>query len=55
MATRDIVQFVAMRNYEDLSKNSSAIGIDLAKELLAEIPDQVTSYFFNHKIVPLPT
>lgn len=43
-AERDIVQFVPLNNF--ISTNGSRIKsqADLAEEVLAEIPDQLTSY-----------
>ncbi|KAJ8047937.1 Copine-8 [Holothuria leucospilota] len=52
-AERDIVQFVPFRNFEN---NSDAIvsQAQLAKEVLAEIPDQFLSYMRKHQINPKP-
>uniref|UniRef100_A0A7S0VQP8 C2 domain-containing protein n=1 Tax=Hemiselmis tepida TaxID=464990 RepID=A0A7S0VQP8_9CRYP len=44
---RDIVQFVAFRDL----KND---GARLAKEVLAEIPEQLTSYMRSHNLKPMP-
>eukprot|EP00285_Hemiselmis_virescens_P006655 CAMPEP_0173380784 /NCGR_PEP_ID=MMETSP1356-20130122/3399_1 /TAXON_ID=77927 ORGANISM="Hemiselmis virescens, Strain PCC157" /NCGR_SAMPLE_ID=MMETSP1356 /ASSEMBLY_ACC=CAM_ASM_000847 /LENGTH=535 /DNA_ID=CAMNT_0014334489 /DNA_START=50 /DNA_END=1654 /DNA_ORIENTATION=+ len=44
---RDIVQFVAFR---DLAND----GPRLAKEVLAEIPQQLTSYMKSHNMKPMP-
>lgn len=43
-AERDIVQFVPLNKF--LAKNGESIKsqADLAKEVLAEIPEQITSY-----------
>lgn len=51
-ATRDIVQFVPYRLF--LSENPLQTRTRLAKEVLAEIPDQVTSYMFSNKTAPRP-
>merc|ERR1712156_613361 len=44
--SRDIVQFVP---YRDVIRNGQGA---LAKEVLAEIPEQVTSYYATKKIKP---
>ena len=49
-AQRDIVQFVPYRNF--LSNDLLQMKANLAKEVLAEIPEQVTSYMFANKIPP---
>ena len=46
-ASRDIVQFVPYRNFH----NDGAL---LAKEVLAELPDQVVQYFKQKKFKPTP-
>ncbi|ESO08587.1 hypothetical protein HELRODRAFT_190776 [Helobdella robusta] len=46
VAKRDIVQFVPFRNYERASPAA------LAKQVLAEIPDQVVKYFRMNNIEP---
>lgn len=46
----DIVQFVPYRNF--LSNDLLQMKAALAKEVLAEVPDQVTSYMFANKIKP---
>ena len=51
-AARDIVQFVPYRLF--LSDNPLHTRTRLAKEVLAEIPDQVTSYMFANQITPGP-
>uniref|UniRef100_A0A1I7ZVG1 Copine-3 n=1 Tax=Steinernema glaseri TaxID=37863 RepID=A0A1I7ZVG1_9BILA len=55
-AQRDIVQFVALRDF--LSKYANANEISqlalLAKEVLAEVPAQVASYMNQNGIVPKP-
>ncbi|XP_075729129.1 copine-8-like isoform X3 [Rhipicephalus microplus] len=52
-ADRDIVQFVPFRKFEgggSWQRNQA----DLAKEVLAEIPKQVTDYMTKHNIKPGP-
>ena len=49
-AARDIVQFVPFRDFK--SSNAARMKAQLAKEVLEEVPDQVTSYMFDNKIVP---
>lgn len=51
-AERDIVQFVPLNKF--LSKNGSTIDsqADLAKEVLFEIPEQLTSWMKTRGIVP---
>jgi len=49
-AKRDIVQFVPYRLF--LSDNPLQVKAALAKEVLAEVPDQVTSYMFDNNIIP---
>ena len=45
--SRDIVQFVPFRN-------CARDPVRLAKEVLAEVPRQLTEYFQKKKIKPLP-
>ncbi|PSN46006.1 Copine-8 [Blattella germanica] len=52
-AQRDIVQFVPFRNFQRL-RNVSAAKAYLAKEVLAEIPDQVVGYMKSRNIPPKP-
>ncbi|KAI9144384.1 Copine-domain-containing protein [Paraphysoderma sedebokerense] len=48
VCARDIVQFVPFRNFQD-----SAYGPELlAREVLAEIPEQLVSYMKTHNIKP---
>jgi Copine len=47
VASRDIVQFVAMRDYRSLASSQR-----LARDLLAGLPDQVTNYFMRAGILP---
>ena len=49
-ATQDIVQFVPFRNF--LSTDLLQMKADLAREVLAEVPEQVTSYMFANRIKP---
>lgn len=53
-ATRDIVQFVPLNKF--LSKGNSDIKsqADLAKEVLAEVPAQLTSFMNKHGYKPQP-
>lgn len=50
-AVRDIVQFVPFRNFQSVS-NPTLARAYLAKEVLAEIPDQVVEYMKNKRITP---
>ncbi|XP_041453953.1 copine-8-like isoform X2 [Lytechinus variegatus] len=52
-AARDIVQFVPFRDFEN-SDNIVMSQAQLAKEVLAEIPDQLVSYMKSAKIHPKP-
>jgi hypothetical protein len=57
-ANRDIVQFVPFRNFFSSSVRYSStqqthIESLLAKEVLAEVPDQVTSYMKSRGIAPM--
>jgi len=54
MAARDIVQFVPFRNFLQQGINSQLSGLHLAKEVLAEIPDQFLGYMKTNRIVPKP-
>lgn len=49
-AARDIVQFVAFNNYQNL--DPSVANIHLAKDVLAEIPKQFMDYMKVNGIVP---
>ncbi|KAL4624925.1 copine-8 isoform X1 [Arapaima gigas] len=53
-AERDIVQFVPFRDYIDRSGNHILSMARLAKDVLAEIPDQFLSYMRSRGIKPLP-
>ena len=50
-AHRDIVQFVPYRNFLGCG-NLLQMKAKLAKEVLEEVPGQVTSYMFANKIKP---
>ncbi|GLH04051.1 Copine-8 [Gryllus bimaculatus] len=50
-AVRDIVQFVPFRNFQSLNNVSKAKAY-LAKEVLAEIPEQIVSFMKSHSVVP---
>uniref|UniRef100_A0A8C8RSK8 Copine family member 9 n=1 Tax=Pelusios castaneus TaxID=367368 RepID=A0A8C8RSK8_9SAUR len=51
-AERDIVQFVPFRDYVDRSGNQVLSMARLAKDVLAEIPEQLLSYMKSHNIKP---
>jgi len=51
VASRDIVQFVPFRNFLGLGSGGMG-GIQLAKEVLAEIPEQFVGYMKANKIIP---
>ncbi|KAK3932056.1 Copine-8 [Frankliniella fusca] len=51
-AARDIVQFVPFNNFQRLADKALAKSY-LAREVLAEIPDQVVGYMRSKNIVPL--
>uniref|UniRef100_A0A2I3TNU1 Copine 8 n=1 Tax=Pan troglodytes TaxID=9598 RepID=A0A2I3TNU1_PANTR len=53
-AERDIVQFVPFRDYIDRSGNHILSMARLAKDVLAEIPEQFLSYMRARGIKPLP-
>lgn len=50
-AARDIVQFVPFRNFQSV-KDPVLARAYLAKEVLAEIPDQVVEYMRSKRIAP---
>ena len=50
---RDIVQFVPFRNFEN-SSNINVSKLKLAKEVLAEIPEQFISYMESKNLKPEP-
>uniref|UniRef100_A0A914EBH1 Copine C-terminal domain-containing protein n=1 Tax=Acrobeloides nanus TaxID=290746 RepID=A0A914EBH1_9BILA len=52
-AARDIVQFVPFRNFlTEVQMDFSMVQAALAKEVLAEVPDQVASYMKSKNIAP---
>ncbi|XP_054656913.1 copine-8 isoform X1 [Dunckerocampus dactyliophorus] len=53
-AERDIVQFVPFRDYIDRTGNHVLSMARLAKDVLAEIPDQFLSYMRTRGIKPAP-
>ncbi|XP_062400574.1 copine-9-like [Sardina pilchardus] len=53
-AERDIVQFVPFRDYIDRSGNQVLSMARLAKDVLAEIPDQLLSFMKTRDIEPRP-
>uniref|UniRef100_A0A8C1ARD1 Copine family member IX n=2 Tax=Cyprinus carpio TaxID=7962 RepID=A0A8C1ARD1_CYPCA len=54
VAERDIVQFVPFRDYIDRSGNQVLSMARLAKDVLAEIPDQLLSFMKSRGIEPRP-
>uniref|UniRef100_A0A096MFT6 Copine-8 n=1 Tax=Poecilia formosa TaxID=48698 RepID=A0A096MFT6_POEFO len=54
LAERDIVQFVPFRDYIDRSGNQVLSMARLAKDVLAEIPDQLLSFMKSRGIEPRP-
>lgn len=54
-AQRDMVQFVPLNKF--LTKNGATVRsqAELAKEVLAEIPEQLTSFMKLHNIKPQST
>ncbi|XP_064425236.1 copine-8 isoform X2 [Latimeria chalumnae] len=54
LAERDIVQFVPFRDYIDRTGNHVLSMVRLAKDVLAEIPDQFISYMKTRGIKPNP-
>lgn len=53
-ATRDIVQFVSFRDFLKGGGDPSSAGLKLAREVLAEVPDQLLSYMKANNIQPQP-
>ncbi|KAJ3586138.1 hypothetical protein NHX12_012539 [Muraenolepis orangiensis] len=53
-AERDIVQFVPFRDYIDRAGNQVLSMARLAKDVLAEIPDQILSFMKTRGIEPRP-
>ncbi|XP_010725664.2 copine-8-like, partial [Meleagris gallopavo] len=54
VAERDIVQFVPFRDYTDRGGSQVLSMARLAKDVLAEIPEQFISYMKAHGIKPQP-
>uniref|UniRef100_A0A8C0MWB1 Copine-5 n=1 Tax=Canis lupus familiaris TaxID=9615 RepID=A0A8C0MWB1_CANLF len=54
LAERDIVQFVPFRDYVDRTGNHVLSMARLARDVLAEIPDQLVSYMKSQGIRPRP-
>ena len=54
VARRDIVQFVAMRDFMPNGQLSPAAGAAVSSALLAEVPDQLLSYMRQAGISPNP-
>ncbi|XP_023383455.1 copine-5 [Pteropus vampyrus] len=54
LAERDIVQFVPFRDYVDRTGNHVLSMARLARDVLAEIPDQLVSYMKAQGIRPRP-
>jgi hypothetical protein len=54
VAARDIVQFVPFRNFLRSGLNSHTSRLHLAKEVLAEIPDQFLGFMKTNRVVPKP-
>lgn len=50
-----MLQFVPFRDYVDRSGNQVLSMARLAKDVLAEIPEQLLSYMKSHDIKPRPT
>lgn len=53
-ASRDIVQFVPFRDFLKGSGDPRTARLRLAREVLAEIPDQVISFMKANTIAPQP-
>ncbi len=54
VASRDIVQFVPMREFMSGGSGGPVVVGDISKALLAEIPGQLLEFFGQHKIQPNP-
>lgn len=54
-AERDIVQFVPFRNFLQGTGDPGSARLRLAKEVLAEVPDQLLSYMRVNNIPPRPS
>jgi len=52
VAARDIVQFVPFQNFLDKGLDSQMAGLRLAREVLAEVPEQFVSYMKANRIEP---
>ena len=53
-AERDIVQFVPFRNFLNAGGDPGSARLRLAREVLAEVPDQLLSYMNVNNIKPNP-
>lgn len=53
IASRDIVQFVPLRNFLSQAAGGSVLA-DVSRSLLAEIPGQLLDFMMQHKIMPNP-
>ncbi|ROT71173.1 copine-8 [Penaeus vannamei] len=53
-ASRDIVQFVSFRDFLKGGGDQQSAGLRLAREVLAEVPDQVLSYMKANNVQPQP-
>ena len=52
-AARDIVQFVPMRNFLSSTRSDPQMArLRLAREVLAEVPEQFVSFMKSKRIVP---
>ena len=51
-AVRDIVQFVPFRNFVQQGVNSPHARLHLAREVLAEIPDQFLGFMKANRLIP---
>jgi hypothetical protein len=52
IAVRDVVQFVPMRQFMTHSGDPAEVGPRLAKEVLAELPQQLVDYYQTNNIQP---
>lgn len=50
-ATRDITQFVSFNDFKSYD-NPSVLKVNLAREVLAEIPNQIVGYMKSKNIIP---
>jgi copine 5/8/9 len=53
VASRDIVQFVPLRNFVTQTSGGVVLA-DVSRALLAEIPGQLLEFMAQHKIMPNP-